>query len=121
MNLFEHTKDQIMKLVSEAEGKRLRPHYVEKTISESMGISIFAVKEALNDLVQSEELVFTYRDPCSYVEIPAVESHHAARPMKVVVDAKGESWICDSAVDPSKDLTSQDCWRCGEMAFTRND
>jgi len=31
---------------------------------------LFTTQQALNDLVREGELVFTYRDPCSYVEMP---------------------------------------------------
>ncbi len=48
-------------------------------------------------------------------------SHVAARPMKVVVDEEGSPWLCDDDVDPHRNLASQGCWRCGDMAFTRND
>lgn len=49
------------------------------------------------------------------------EPHHAARPMKVVEDNVGCKWLCDVDVDESKDLKAQGCWRCGELAFTRDD
>lgn len=47
--------------------------------------------------------------------------HKAARPMKVVADRTGARWLCDRKVDEKKSLESQGCWRCGELAFTRND
>jgi hypothetical protein len=50
-----------------------------------------------------------------------IAPHKAARPMKVVVDKNGCRWLCDADVDTSKDLASQGCWRCAELAFTRND
>ena len=49
------------------------------------------------------------------------EEHHAARPMKTVTDEKGDIWLCDADVDETKDLKSQGCWRCAEVAFTRDD
>ena len=51
----------------------------------------------------------------------SASAHRAARPMKVVFDRDGKPWICDASVDESKNLKRQGCWRCGEMAFTRND
>ena len=48
-------------------------------------------------------------------------TYEAARPMKVVVDHEGCSWICDTEVDEGKDLGGQGCWRCADVAFTRND
>jgi len=47
--------------------------------------------------------------------------HLAARPMKVVVDDDGCRWLCDADVDERKDLKEQGCWRCGDLAFTRDD
>jgi len=47
--------------------------------------------------------------------------HKPARPMKVLVDKEGCSWICDDGVDPEGNLEDQGCWRCSEVPFTRND
>ena len=49
------------------------------------------------------------------------EPHKAARPMKVVVDPNGCTWLCDASVDEGKDLKDQGCWNCKDIAFTRND
>jgi hypothetical protein len=48
-------------------------------------------------------------------------THRPARPMKVVADRNGARWLCDKTVDEDKNLESQGCWRCGDLAFTRND
>jgi hypothetical protein len=50
-----------------------------------------------------------------------IEAHEPARPMKVVTDRDGNPWLCDADVDEDKDLAAQGCWRCSEIAFTRND
>ena len=42
------------------------------------------VTQAVNDLVEEGDLVFAYRDPCHYAEVPPIHLHHAARPMEVV-------------------------------------
>ena len=63
-------KRQIMTLVSEAENQRRRPHELHESLLHSSGVSRSAIQQALNDLVREGNLVFTYRDPCSYVEIP---------------------------------------------------
>ena len=49
--------------------------------------------------------------------------HNPARPMIVVLDKEGVSWLCDKGVDPGRDLKEQGCWQCGgsNMAFTRDD
>ena len=47
--------------------------------------------------------------------------HDSARPMVTVKDKKGEWWLCDKGVDESRDLAQQDCWRYGDLAFTRED
>ena len=48
-------------------------------------------------------------------------AHKAARPMKVVEDTDGCTWLCDADVDESKNLRNQGCWRCDEIPFTRDD
>ena len=47
--------------------------------------------------------------------------HPGARPMRVFLDKEGCLWLCDKDVDPKKDFDMQGCWRCKDMAFTRND
>ena len=54
-------------------------------------------------------------------QIQGPEAHKAARPMKVVVTKDGSTWLCDKAVDEDRDLRTQGCWSCGEVAFTRDD
>lgn len=49
------------------------------------------------------------------------EPHRPARPMTIVKDERGDRWICDKGVDPTKGLREQGCWNCGEMAFSRDD
>ena len=48
-------------------------------------------------------------------------SHKPARPMKMVVDRDGTRWLCDKKVDEKENLEEQGCWRCGDLAFTRDD
>jgi len=50
-----------------------------------------------------------------------ISVHKPARPMEIVKDKKGDCWLCDKGIDPKKNLKSQGCWSCGELAFTRND
>ena len=47
--------------------------------------------------------------------------HPGARPMQVFKDEDGCLWLCDKAVDPAKGFQQQGCWRCRDLAFTRND
>lgn len=44
-----------------------------------------------------------------------------ARPMEVFRDEDGCLWLCDKGTDPDKDFEQQGCWRCKDLAFTRND
>jgi hypothetical protein len=121
MNAHEKTKERIMEAVWGAENQRIRPIDLERKLEHEHGFALSAIKELLKELVDDGELVRTYRDPCSYVEIPVEESHHAARPMKVIPDKSGECWICDEDADPSGDLAEEGCWRCGDLAFTPTD
>jgi len=47
--------------------------------------------------------------------------HPGARPMKVFRDTEGCLWLCDKGIDPSGSFADQGCWRCRDLAFTRND
>jgi streptogramin lyase len=47
--------------------------------------------------------------------------HPGARPMQVVIDKDGNWWLCDKIINLNKDFRAQGCWRCEDMAFTRND
>ena len=107
-------RKKIMEMITTAENQRQRPYSVLKTVSTNLGVPIFKVKRALEDLLKERKLVFTYRDPCSFVEIPINDVPPGSRPMKVVVDSKGSPWICDHGVDPTKDLAEQGCWQLRE-------
>ena len=113
-------KKKIIEMVSTAENQRQRPHSVVRTVSDNLGVPIFRVKKALEALLQERKLVFTYRDPCSFVEIPINDMSRRSHPVKVVVDQVGNPWICDHDVDPSKDLAEQGCWQVREEDKTRN-
>ena len=121
MDERKRIEKKIMEILFEAPEQRVRPVELERRLKAEEGVSLSAVKETLNALVEEGRLVFTYRDPCSYVEVPVEEPHRAARPMKVIRDDKGEYWICDADVDPAGDPEAQGCWRCGSLPFTRND
>ena len=114
-------KKKIMEMVTTAENQRKRPHSVVRTVSDILGVPMFRVKTVLEDLLKERKLVFTYRDPCSFIEIPIHDLSRGARPMKVVVDGKGNPWICDCGVDPTKDLAGQGCWQLGEEGSSGND
>jgi hypothetical protein len=47
--------------------------------------------------------------------------HPGARPMRVFLDEDGCLWLCDKGIDPDKGFMEQGCWRCKDLAFTRND
>ena len=121
MNQFEHIKDILMAEMINTPSHQVKPRDLEKKIAGQLGLSSFTVREAVKDLVEDKELTYTYRDPDNYLEIAPVEPHHAARPMKVVLDAHGTPWICDANVDLSSPLPDQGCWNCGDVAFTRDD
>jgi len=47
--------------------------------------------------------------------------HPGARPMKVFVDEDGCWWLCDKDTNTEKPFNVQNCWRCQDIPFTRND
>ena len=120
MEQSEHIRKKLMEVVMDSEDHRQRPYSLLKTVADNSGVPIFRVKKILENLIKERKLVFTYRDPCSFVEIPINDISRRSYPMKVVVDQAGNPWICDHDVDPSKDLAEQGCWQVREEDNTRN-
>lgn len=70
-NEYQGLKEEILRLVSEASGQRLRPHDLEKTFYHRPGFPVHTVRQAIRELVEEGELAYTYRDPTSYIELAA--------------------------------------------------
>ena len=119
---YEKIRNDIWDIVMHSEGMRVRPNELEKAVSHKYAVDRRAARGILKGLLDEETLVFSYRDPCSFIEIPHARPHKPARPMEIVRDKNGYCWLCDKGVDPKKDLGEQGCWQCGglEMPFTRN-
>jgi hypothetical protein len=107
-------RKKILEKVKANKGQRQRPKEVISSICAESDVPMSLVKAALNDLVNERKLVFTYRGPSSYVEIPWKGLPGEAGRVKVVIDDKGNPWICDYDVDPSADLAAQGCWQLRE-------
>ena len=123
MNEYEMHRERVMELVGSAPNQRMRPIDLTRQLAQESGLSAYVVNEIIKDLVEEADLVYAYRDPCSYVEIPCngcEGGHHAARPMKVVMDSKGSPWLCDKEFDGRECLLAENCWDCGELPFTRS-
>jgi hypothetical protein len=70
MSEYERLKSEIIKLVTGASSQRVRPHDLGKISSTNLGVSVHTAQQALHELVREGKLIFTYRDPCTYVETP---------------------------------------------------
>jgi hypothetical protein len=75
MRSAEEVKAHVLDIVTRATNRRIRPITLERMVMRETGASMQEVKHCLNDLMREKKLVFTYRDPCSYVEIPTPGSH----------------------------------------------
>ncbi len=123
MTEHELMRERLMELIASSSNQRLRPNDAKQVVSQEFAVSASTINEVLKELVEDGDLVYTYRDPCSYVEIPCngcEGGHRAARPMKVVTDGNGNPWICDDVSNPLKDHTGSGCWDCGSLSFTRS-
>ena len=120
MSQSKQIRKKIMEMVIASEAQRQRPHSVLRTVSKDLGVPIFRVNKILENLIKERKLVFTYRDPCSFVEIPINDMSRGSHPMKVVLDEEGNPWICGHDADPSKDLAEQGCWQVREEDSNRN-
>ncbi len=59
-----------MELIASSSNQRLRPNEVKQLLAREFDISTAAVKAVFKQLVDGGDLVYSYRDPCSYLEIP---------------------------------------------------
>ncbi len=107
-------KNKILEMVKANKSQRQSPKEVIGSLCAESEVSMSLVRAALNDLVNERKLVFTYRGPYTYVEIPCKDLPAGAGPVKVVIDDKENPWICDYDVDPSADLAAQGCWQLRE-------
>jgi hypothetical protein len=122
MTVHGQLRENLMQLVSSSPHQRVRPTDAKQTLGQETGISRIAINAVLKKLVDDGDLVYSYRDPCSYVEIPCngcEGGHRAARPMQVVADAEGNRWLCDDDADLGDGLPGQSCWECDGQSFTR--
>ena len=62
---------EILTMIQQAERGRLRPNALITAIAQSAGRPFAEVKSVMVDLVRRKALVYTYRDPCSFVELPS--------------------------------------------------
>ena len=65
----QRVKEAILGSLSAASDQRLRPHDVERALSHKFRLSTHTIHQVVKDLVEEGKLVYTYRDPCSYIEV----------------------------------------------------
>jgi hypothetical protein len=70
MEHAEQMRNRILGLIAEAKDQRFRPIELKRVLEEKFQYSMFSVQKTLNEMVSNGDLIFTYRDPCNYVEIP---------------------------------------------------
>ena len=71
MKAIGPAKARILEIVSRTSNRRVRPVLLERALRREFGFTVKEFKRALYDLVKAHRLVYTYRDPCSFLEIPA--------------------------------------------------
>lgn len=77
IRIQKETREEIIQMVRAATNQRVRPRDLARSLSHKQQISLSEVRQALKDLIREGELVFTYRDPCSFVEFPAEKGARA--------------------------------------------
>lgn len=63
-------RNHILDMIADAKEQRFRPIELKRILENKYQYSMFSVQKTLNDMVRNGDLIFTYRDPCNYVEIP---------------------------------------------------
>lgn len=62
--------ERLMELIASSSNQRLRPNALKQMLARELDVSAAAVKAVVRQLVEQGDLVYSYRDPCSYLEIP---------------------------------------------------
>jgi hypothetical protein len=70
MRRIDQIKARIIDLVSRDANRRMRAYEIEQKIRLQLGDDSITIKEALADLIEKDELVFSYRGPYGVVLIP---------------------------------------------------
>ncbi|MBT3222019.1 MAG: hypothetical protein HN348_23345 [Proteobacteria bacterium] len=70
MSTHKEMKEKMMALISSAPNQRLRPRDMKKAIGELFRSSRLTFSEVLKNLIDEGALIYTYRDPCSFIEVP---------------------------------------------------
>ena len=73
MSAHETMKEQVMALFASTPNGRLRPRDVEKGVGGPFRGSSSLFADVLKDLIDEGRLVYTYRDPCSFIEVPCTD------------------------------------------------
>ena len=100
-------RERLMDLVAAAQNHRMQPGKLGQRLAQEAGFSAQTARELIKKMIEDGDLVYSYRDPCSYVEIPCngcEGGHQAARPMKVVKDDRGDRSHKDQTREPSRTL-----------------
>jgi hypothetical protein len=97
-----------------------RSPYCRKNFSGKLSATVFVFQRGRTRPKVKEQMSKSGQNKKRRREISLEERPSGSRPMKVVVDGKGNPWICDCQVDPSKDLAEQGCWQLREEGSTQS-
>ncbi len=80
MSAHETMREKVMALINSTQNRRLRPRDLEKEVGEPFRGSGSIFAEVLRGLIDEGALVYTYRDPCSFLEVPCTDDQGTAVP-----------------------------------------
>ena len=70
MHAYEMHRALLMEMVADAHNQRIRPGELGRRLAHEIGASISVANEIIKQIIATGDLVYTYRDPCSFVELP---------------------------------------------------
>ena len=73
MHTREQARAHILEVVTRSPNGRVRPVFLGRTVLSECDSPRETFRQALGDLIRARKLVYTYRDPCSFVETPPAE------------------------------------------------
>ncbi len=65
----EHIEEKIIDKVRQTRGCRIRPHVLIRELSDTLAVSRTTIKHALAKQIERGKMTYSYRDPCSFVEL----------------------------------------------------
>ncbi len=70
MTGYETQRERLIELVATAKNQRLMPGEASRKLANALGLTTWGANEIIKRTIAEGALVYAYREPISYVELP---------------------------------------------------